>query len=150
MCVVHASWVVDFLIPIESTDRPPDRPPPHTNSPQLGRRLLHGLSEEDFLSEDRTTQMRPAIFSLVNTVVGGGACPWVGGARAYTTHECLPVWYSVNPFERWMDGWMDGPTNPPNPAPPLLQGRSPWPTPSTPPAPWWARCCSPPSAWPRT
>lgn len=35
-------------------------------------RQLHGLNGPDFYSQRRTTQLRPAVFSLVNTVVGGG------------------------------------------------------------------------------
>jgi len=35
-------------------------------------RQLHGLEGPDFHSRRRTTQLRPAVFSLVNTVVGGG------------------------------------------------------------------------------
>jgi hypothetical protein len=80
--------LIDRPLSMQSTRSSPPSPdppnttqlPPSTNkntnrphSPQLGQRLLHGLEAGDFLSEGRTTKMRPAIFSLVNTVVGGGA-----------------------------------------------------------------------------
>lgn len=42
------------------------------SSPPSPGEPCHGLRKDDFYSDSRQTTMGPAVFALVNTVVGGG------------------------------------------------------------------------------